>query len=150
MNKSLYTHKQAGFSMIEVLMALVVVGLVLTAVAGMITNSMKARSDARYRQVANEIAQNFIENCRQEQALKKWSDFIDQGTGSCIGGNTTVNKIAEVGLSYSVAVAVINDNVNIPNTETVDITITWNSGRHNDTNTLEETLKVSQVFTNRN
>ncbi|NCN07038.1 MAG: prepilin-type N-terminal cleavage/methylation domain-containing protein, partial [Candidatus Pacebacteria bacterium] len=48
MNKSQHIHKQAGFSMIEVLMALVVVGLVLTAVAGMITNSMEARADARY------------------------------------------------------------------------------------------------------
>lgn len=148
MNPTQLTHKKDGFSMIEVLMALVVVGLVLTAVAGMITNSTKARADARYRQVANEIAQDFIEKCRQEQALNKWSDFTV--SGSCIAVSIPVERTAQVGLDYSMDVTITANN-GPPQTKTVNITVSWDTGRHNEAGVLQQDeLEFSQVFTNRN
>ena len=145
MNKYLSSNKQAGFSMIEVLMALVVVGLVLTAVAGMITNSMETRADARYRQVANEIAQKFIEQCRREQAIMKWSDFISQSDHECIAKGPVSEPL--IGISFSKVITVASTSTP-PETYTVNVDVTWSTGRNGGTE--EESLEVSQVFTNRN
>lgn len=145
MNKYLSSHKQAGFSMIEVLMALVVVGLVLTAVASMITNSMETRADARYRQVANEIAQKFIEQCRREQAIMKWSDFISQSDHECIAKGPVSEPL--IGISFNKVITVASTSTP-PETYTVNVDVTWSTGRNGGTE--EESLEVSQVFTNRN
>jgi len=150
MNKYLSSHKQAGFSMIEVLMALVVVGLVLTAVASMITNSMETRADARYRQVANEIAKDFIEKCRREQATMKWTDFVSGVYPGSECKNVTsgeVNKLSEVGMIYTLD-ANTTASAGTPEVFNVDAVVTWSSGRNGGTE--EEKLIVQQAFTNRN
>jgi len=145
MHKSQSLHKQAGFSMIEVLMALVVVGLVLTAVAGMITNSVKARADARYRQIANEIAQDVIEKCRYEQATRTWEDFV-AGVGSeCIGISSVISKI---GIDYTVNTDFFPGTTPPIVPQLLIVTVDWNSGRKGGT--LKELVEVEQVFTYRN
>jgi len=72
---------QAGFSMIEVLFALVLLGMVLVGIAVLMTRSLVTAADARYREIANGLAQEVLELYHRERTLSSWDDFVIAGTG---------------------------------------------------------------------
>jgi len=56
-----------GSTLIELIIAVMVVGLILTAVANAVTHSVKNDGEARYKQVATTLGQEVIENIRSEK-----------------------------------------------------------------------------------
>lgn len=56
-----------GSTLIELIIAVMVVGLILTAVANAVTHSVKNDGEARYKQVATALGQEVIENIRSEK-----------------------------------------------------------------------------------
>lgn len=64
-----------GTSLIEVLIAIAVVGLVLTGVIAALTFSVKSTSESKYRSLATAKAQETIELFRRERAKLGWNDF---------------------------------------------------------------------------
>ncbi|MEX0896398.1 MAG: hypothetical protein WDZ94_05725 [Patescibacteria group bacterium] len=67
----------AGSTIIEILVAIAVVGVVLTALTYSLSFSVKNSAQAEYRQIASRYAQNSIEMLRAERADRGWSDFKD-------------------------------------------------------------------------
>lgn len=61
---------QRGSTIIELLIAVMVVGLVVTAVANAVTFSIKNTGESRYRQVATVLGQQVIEFVRSERNRK--------------------------------------------------------------------------------
>jgi len=61
---------QVGSTLIELLIATMVVGLIVTAVANVITHSIKNTGEARYKQVATSLGQEVIEFVRSEKNRK--------------------------------------------------------------------------------
>lgn len=70
--------KQAGSTLIELLIATVVVGLVLTAVAMSMMYSLQREAHNRYREYALQLAQEAIEQLNFERAKQGWAGFAKQ------------------------------------------------------------------------
>lgn len=68
---------QTGSSIIEVLIATVVVGMVMTAVAALMTVSIKNTALLRYRAAATAQAQSGLEVFRRERNLLGWESFFE-------------------------------------------------------------------------
>ena len=73
MIKKNFWHK--GESLIEVLVAVVLIGLVLTAVASLMTSSLVRSSQAKYRELATVKGQEIIDVLRAERAKLGWAEF---------------------------------------------------------------------------
>jgi type II secretory pathway pseudopilin PulG len=67
-----------GQTLIEVLIATAVVGLVITAVAAGMTYSIKSTSNSQYRTLATEESQQVIEFLRRERSQIGWESFVEQ------------------------------------------------------------------------
>jgi prepilin-type N-terminal cleavage/methylation domain-containing protein len=63
--KKMYLNR--GSTLIELIIAVMVVGLILTAVANAVTHSVKNTGEARFKQVATVLAQEIMENVRSEK-----------------------------------------------------------------------------------
>lgn len=74
-----------GFSIIEVLIATLVVGVTLTAVVLTLTYSIKSNALAAYRQTAAKKAQEGIDYYRRERVILGWEKFISEiGANYCL------------------------------------------------------------------
>ncbi|MGA8206028.1 MAG: type II secretion system minor pseudopilin GspI [Woeseiaceae bacterium] len=67
-------HRQAGFTLLEVMVALVVVALALTAVAASMSQMVDAAGTMRERTFASWIAQNKIAEMRLANVIPKVSE----------------------------------------------------------------------------
>lgn len=68
---------QQGSTLIELLIATMIVGTVVTAVAAGVSNSVKNNAEARYRDIATVLAQKGIEVLRAERGKVGWVTFHD-------------------------------------------------------------------------
>lgn len=69
-------NSQRGQTIIEVLVAAVIVSTVLTAIAVGLTFSVKTTADSRYRAYATKYAQETLEVFRRERANLGWESFV--------------------------------------------------------------------------
>lgn len=67
--------RQSGQTIIEVLIATLVVGLVLTAIANVLTSSIRNTSESSNRSYATSYGQQALEVFRRERALLGWDQF---------------------------------------------------------------------------
>lgn len=67
---------QSGSSLIEVLVAIAVVGVVLTAIAFSLSFSVKNSAQAEYRQIGSRYAQQAMEIIREQRSLLVWGAFV--------------------------------------------------------------------------
>lgn len=75
--------KQRGQTIIELLIAILVVGIVVISVAVALTYSVQYTAEVRYREAAISLAQDAIEFFRSERARMGWANFtpnISSGT----------------------------------------------------------------------
>ncbi len=133
---------QDGQTILEVLLAAMIVGLVVTAAAVGLTYSIKNNAEVRYRELATALAQEPIEAFRRERDKQHWTQFHAAVTSAevyCFGSSipsdmsgftTRANDAtcdsfenAKTEFRRSVAAAKPNDN-----TVELTVTVTWNVG----------------------
>lgn len=68
--------KTAGQTIVEVLVAVAVLGLVLTAVAAMLTLTVKNAAESRSKALATQRAQEAVEVYRRERKVLGWTEFL--------------------------------------------------------------------------
>lgn len=73
---------ESGQTIIELLVATLVVGLVVISVAVGLTYSIKNTSEVRYRQSASTLGQDAIEFFRQQRAIFGWNSFSAAMSGT--------------------------------------------------------------------
>ncbi|PIR61770.1 MAG: hypothetical protein COU66_02035 [Candidatus Pacebacteria bacterium CG10_big_fil_rev_8_21_14_0_10_44_11] len=73
-----------GSTLIEVLIAIVVVGLVVTGVMLSISYSVRNSAESRYREVASQLAQDGMEVVILERQSEAWSKFSLRNGIYCI------------------------------------------------------------------
>lgn len=125
-----------GFTLVEVLVAVVIVGLVLTAIAAAISFSVKNSSQADYRQVATRYAQDAIDIIRQKRATDGWSaftSFMTTGNDYCVAENAVKKssncssadyKLTNNEAEFTRKIDVVNSTTDIQLTVTVE----WQDG----------------------
>jgi prepilin-type N-terminal cleavage/methylation domain-containing protein len=78
-------NKQAGFGIVEVLVAVAVVAIILTAIAAGLAMSLKTTAELKFRSTALAKAQEVIEVARRERAIQGWDDFSTLFGGGAVG-----------------------------------------------------------------
>lgn len=68
---------QKGSSLIEILIAIGIVGIVLTGIIVALTFSIKSTAESKYRSLATTKAQEVIEYLRRERSRLGWSQFYE-------------------------------------------------------------------------
>lgn len=139
------TARQKGFTLIEILIAVVVVGLVLTAVTAVLTTSVKNAAESRYRARATTLGQEAVEAFSREKSLLGWGEFLaffPVGTTTyCLenvpevaqlrnlaAGACNVNQsIEEAGVTFTREAQVIKSAANAPEI-TVNTVVRWQDG----------------------
>lgn len=83
-----------GFTIIEVLMATVVVAFVMVAIASVLTVSIKNTAESKFRSLATLQGQELIESFRRERALRGWFDFSSEVASGeyCLNDSLGVNE----------------------------------------------------------
>ena len=133
---------KAGFTLVEVLVAVVIVGLVLTAIAAAISFSVKNSSQADYRVVASRYAQEAIDRIRQQRSQLGWNSFYSSLTAgdSCSHiSSYTFKSPPCTGLNYVISSnnATFTRKINIvknpaagsnPASVQLTVTVEWNDG----------------------
>ncbi|MDA1079411.1 MAG: prepilin-type N-terminal cleavage/methylation domain-containing protein [bacterium] len=152
---------QAGFSMLEVLFALVLLGMVLVGIAVLMTRSLVVASNARYREIANGLAQEVVELYHRERTLSTWEDFRTEGTGNhCVlsdakdfdvtGTFVPVATQCAAGAGVTVSGILFQRLVEADTSDLskvgITVTVSWKSGRGGGTAT--DTIVTQQEFTN--
>lgn len=67
--------KNAGNTIIEILIATVVVGLILTSLAVSMTSSIQNSAEAQYRESGTRLAQDVMEVFRKDKNTLSWNSF---------------------------------------------------------------------------
>jgi len=148
---------QAGFSIIEVLFALVLLGMVLVGIAVLMTRSLVVAADARYRNIGNDLAQEVLELYHRERTLSSWTEFTTAGAGShCVLSDAkdfseTTTFITGACVAQGVTVSGILFQrdvvaVSTPGKLEATVTVQWKSGRTGNLET--QSIVVKQDFTN--
>lgn len=73
-----------GSSLIEVLIATVVVGVVVTAIAYAMSHSVRNTAQSRYREVGTKLAQDVQETFRKERNRLGWYQFVAALSGTSV------------------------------------------------------------------
>ena len=91
-------QRKAGNTIIEVLVATAVVGVILTALAVSMSSSIQNSAEAQYREIATRYAQDAMETIRKDKTILSWNSFSDNShngtwctpTASSFTGLTTL------------------------------------------------------------
>lgn len=145
-------NSQSGQTIIEVLIATLVVGMVLTAVAATLTVSVKNTAQSRYQEVARARAQSGLELFRRERNKLGWQTF----QASLVSGTYCINTLPDSSMAFDAlspgacgnGVAVIGTDFTRDATVTVvsndevkvDVLVKWIDG------VLNKEVKLTQVF----
>ncbi len=95
-HKRIYSHQPiratAGGSLIEVLVATMVVAVSLVAISIIMMYSVQRTAQARYEEIAKSLAQDAIETFHKERAYTGWNAFYNRFDG---GGAFCVNTATQ-------------------------------------------------------
>lgn len=148
------TRKDNGSSLVEVLVAVSIIALVLTAVSSLIFASVKLAESNEIRQLALQKNEETLEYFRKERFLNSWNSFatnLQDGTTYCIS-----TMPADLTGMAEKAGACADDNnfqaasyyfqrevtVDVLTADSINLIvgISWNSGGE------EKVLSLEQVF----
>jgi prepilin-type N-terminal cleavage/methylation domain-containing protein len=154
--KAVTSSKQRGSTLVEILVAVAIIALVLTAVSAMISMSVKLAESNEKKQLALQKAEEALEFFRKERAITSWYAFstpLEDGATYC------VSSLPENVASLSAQLGACSDNdvmeaarysfqrqaeVNFQSSNrlSVQIEMLWNDG------TRAKNLLIEQGFEN--
>src|SRR3989304_1422306 len=89
-----------GQSMFELLVAVFVIALTLTALVGLVSTSISNTNFSRERTLASKYTQEAVEWLRQERDIS-WAAFITQAGVRCLGSLSWSSGCAISGTAFS-------------------------------------------------
>ena len=150
------TNKQTASTLIEVLIAVSIIALVLTAVGSMISMSIKLADSNEKQQLALQKAEEALEFFRKERSINSWSSFSTPLVGGavyCINSlpDSVVNLSAKLGVCADDDVLEaaryrfkrqVTINFNSASNVRIEIDLDWQEG------TKVKNLSLEQSFEN--
>lgn len=106
MNNYLQKNLQKGSTLVEILVAVTIIALVLTAVSAMISMSVKLADSNEKKQLALQKAEEALEFFRKERATNSWYGF---STSMTDGSTYCVSSLPESVASLSAQLGVCGD-----------------------------------------
>ena len=146
------TNSTKGSTLIEVLVAILIVGLVVTGVMLSITYSVKNSAEARYREVASQLAQDGMEVVKLRREVDEWSEFQDYAPGTyCLATSVAAlstappctDNVTNASKRFTRSVVITKAGTN-PQIVTATVTVTWQSDSNVNMN-----VQITQQFRER-
>lgn len=136
-------NNNRGFTLVEVLVAVVILSIGLLAVAGMQTNSMRSSNNALYRSQAVLGAEDIMDRMRANRAAARAGDYIitlAQNPGD-VGShvNMVLTDLQEWRAALAANLPVGNGSI-VTNGNVVTVTIQWRDSFGQDTVVMETRL----------
>lgn len=153
---------QTGSSLIELLIAIMVVGVVVTGVAYALTQSVKNTAESRYRELATAMAQDSIDLFRREREAQGWRAFTSLFTTSqqtfCFNSFPTTIDAAVLtnrsgqcgpGNTFQASRTTFQREIEVytdapSETLTINVIMTWNVGSDD-----ERSITITQILKER-
>jgi type IV pilus modification protein PilV len=141
-----------GSTLIEVLVAILIVGLVITGVMLSITYSVKNSAEARYREVASQLAQDGMEVVKLRREVDEWSEFaayapatycLDTSVATLNDVGSCTNNVTNSSKTFTRSVQ-LTKTVTTPETVTATVTVSWQSDSNQPMN-----VQITQRFLER-
>ncbi len=148
--------RRTGSTILEVLVATLVVGTMLTAIAASLTHSIKNSAEAEYRKVATRLAQESLEIFRKEKYIRTWSAFkaltLDVGPSwQCMSTDELNFGVVQATLTNCGAISWSNPpssfyrgyqkQTNGDDSITIAIRVSWKDGAQVRSVDLEQTFR---------
>ena len=129
LRSDLPTHSQSGFSLIEVLVAIVVLSIGLLGLAGLQATGLRQNQSASYRSTATVLAYDIVDAMRANRADARNDKYTialaaAAPTGAAVYQQDLNNWLTEIALRLPAgdgAVSVVND--------VVTVTVQWDDSR---------------------
>ncbi|MFH2022241.1 MAG: type II secretion system protein [Patescibacteria group bacterium] len=123
-----------GSTLIELVIAIMVAGVILVAVAIGIMSSIQQTASARYREIGTTLAQEGIEVFYKERAKLGWQNFVTTyiGVDYCVNEDTKAIEsppcvvITQLSHDFNRSILVANNGTVID----VGVTVEWTAGRN--------------------
>jgi type II secretory pathway pseudopilin PulG len=151
----LNTNRQSASTLVEVLVAVSIIALVLTAVSAMISMSVKLSDSNEKKQLALQKAQEALEFFRKERSINSWygfSTFLIDSSRYCVSslpeevasistklGACSDSDLLEAARYSFKREAVVNFDGN--DTLSVQIDLKWNEGNKAKSLILEQNFE---------
>ena len=139
-----------GSTLIELVIAILVAGVILVGVAIGIMSSIQQTAAARYREIGTTLAQAGMEVFHKERARLGWQNFVTTYTGAnyCVNQETkTIESapcdtvITQLGHDFNRNVVVTNNGTTVD----VEVTVDWIAGK-NKPNSADDDSRPSVTF----
>lgn len=136
------TRRQRGTSLIEALVAMVVLSLGLLGLAGLQLNSMKTAQGAHLRAQAAEHAYDMLDRMRANRTQARSGNYsIAMNATPPTGTALAASELRSWLLLIAGTLPEGDGSIAMPDTETVTITIQWNDSRSGGTATEQYVLQ---------
>lgn len=140
--KSVPQRRQRGTSLIEALVAMVVLSLGLLGLAGLQLNSMKTAQGAHLRAQAAEHSYDMLDRMRADRTQARSGSYSIAMDASPPTGTTLAASELRSWLTLIATTLPEGDGaIAMPDTDTVTITVQWNDSRAGGTATEQYVLQ---------
>ncbi|MES2369191.1 MAG: type IV pilus modification protein PilV [Pseudomonadota bacterium] len=140
--------KQSGFTLLEILVAMLVMAIGLLGLAGLMTSSMRDNLSASHRTQATWMAYDILDRMRANRSSAISGDYVTTmgSAASCSAaaptGTVPVQDVAAWKSQLACVLPAGNGSIAVdPNTRAATILIQWNDSRGNQ-GTANQTFKV--------
>lgn len=145
MNPRTHTHSAArsrGFSMVEVLVALLVLSIGLLGIAGLQLTSVRANQSAYLRGQAVMLAKQALDRVRANAGNVN-AYAIQLSASAPTSPNTQPGRDLQTWLQDVTRALPSGDGaINVNATDEVTVTVTWDNNRDGDTTDAEESIRI--------
>ena len=118
-------NKQNGFSMLEALVAMVIISLGMLGIAGIIANSLKVNQGAQTRSQASWLANDIIDRMRANRTTAEGGDYALGGCNALpAGGTIATDDLNQWCAALAAVLPSGTGAVNVAATE-VTVTVQW-------------------------
>ncbi|HEY5221602.1 MAG TPA: type II secretion system protein [Microbacteriaceae bacterium] len=119
-------HSEAGFTIIEVVVAMMVFAIIAVGIAYSLTTTLVTSRDSRARQVASNLAAQQIDNARSFQNVFK----VDSGTSTqAVDGTTYTIKQSVNWVSSTGTASLCGTAGGLLQAKAVNVSVTWSGQR---------------------
>lgn len=132
---------QRGLTLVEMMIAMIVLSIGLLGVAGLQTRAILEGSSGRHLSEASAMARNRVE----ELGRLAWDDTDLDDSGGAFGTPATINGLDDV--AYAVAERIDWDNAD-PNQvqiKSIEVRVTWNDEKRQNRQVLLTSARLREV-----
>ena len=143
-------RKQAGFSMLEVLVTMIIVSFGLLGIAGIIGNGLKNNQSSYARSQASWLANDIVDRMRANRAVAEGAANspynLAIGTAATAGASVVANDLTSWRTALTAILPAGTGSISLDNTnKKVTVTVQWDESRIKDGSATQQFIVETKL-----